>query len=61
MIKNPPANAGEVKRLGFDHWVRKIPGRRARQHIPVFLPGEPHGQVPGGVAKESQDSMTKAT
>ena len=28
----------------FDPWVRKIPWRRARQHTPVFLPGESHGQ-----------------
>ena len=32
------------KRSGFDPWVRKIPWRRAWQPIPVFLPGEPHGQ-----------------
>ena len=25
MIKNPPANAGEVKRCGFNPWVKKIP------------------------------------
>ena len=35
--KNPAANAG-------DTWVRKIPWRRAWQPIPVFLPGESHGQ-----------------
>ena len=29
---------------GFSPWVRKIPWRRAWQHIPVFLPGEFHGQ-----------------
>ena len=32
------------KRRGFDPWVRKIPWRRARQPILVFLPGESHGQ-----------------
>jgi len=35
---------GDVKRLGFDPWVGKIPWRRAWQPIPVFLPGESHGQ-----------------
>ena len=29
---------------GFDPWFRKIPWRRERQPIPVFLPGESHGQ-----------------
>ena len=28
----------------FDPWVGKIPCRRARQPIPVFWPGESHGQ-----------------
>ena len=28
----------------FNHWVRKIPWRRKWQPIPVFLPGESHGQ-----------------
>ena len=32
------------RRLRFDSWVRKIPWRRAWQPIPVFLPGEFHGQ-----------------
>ena len=37
MIKNPPANAGDM-RDGFDPW------RNARKPTPVFLPGEFHGQ-----------------
>ena len=32
------------KRCGFNPWVGKIPGRRAWQPTPVFLPGESHGQ-----------------
>ena len=32
------------ERPGFDSWVRKIPWRRKWQPIPVFLPGESHGQ-----------------
>ena len=28
----------------FDHWVRKIPWRRAWQPTPAFLPGQFHGQ-----------------
>ena len=44
MVKNPPAKAGDDKRLGCDPWVGKIPWRRAWQPSPVFLPGESHGQ-----------------
>ena len=43
MVKNLPANAGDI-RLGFDPWVGKIPRRRAWQPTPVFLPAESHGQ-----------------
>ena len=32
------------RRPGFDPWVWKIPWRREWHPIPVFLPGEPHGQ-----------------
>ena len=43
VVKNPSANAGDVRR-GFNPWVRKIPWRRAWKPSPVFLPGESHGQ-----------------
>ena len=46
MIKNPPANAGDMTR-GFDPWIRKILWRRAWQPIPVFLLEESHGQLGG--------------
>ena len=32
------------RRRGLDPWVRKIPWRRKLQPIPIFLPGEFHGQ-----------------
>ena len=33
------------RRLRFDSWLRKIPGRRAAwQPTPVFLPGKSHGK-----------------
>ena len=41
MVKNPPANAGDVRDVA---WVGKIPWMRAWQLTPVFLPGESHGQ-----------------
>ena len=43
MVKNVPANAEDL-RLESDHWVGKIPWRRAWQATLVFLPGRPHGQ-----------------
>ena len=38
------------RRPGFHPWVEKGPWRRALQAIPIFLPGESHGQrEPGGL------------
>ena len=42
--KEPTCQCRRHKRCGFDPWVRKMPWRRAWQSIPVFLPGESHGQ-----------------
>ena len=44
VVKNPPANAGRHKRLGFHLWIGKISWRRPQQPTPVFLPGENYGQ-----------------
>ena len=44
VVKNPLANAEDVRDPGFNPWVRKIPWRRARQPTPVFLFGKSHGQ-----------------
>ena len=50
MVKNPPANAGDIKRLGFDPWIGKILWRRAWQPTLVFLLGEsPWTEEPGGL------------
>ena len=35
VVKNPPANAGNM-RCGSNPWVQKIPWRRTWQPIPVF-------------------------
>ena len=43
VVKNPPANAGDSKRCGFNPWVEKIPWRRKWQSTPVFLTEEVHG------------------
>ena len=44
VVKNLLANAGDDDRHRFNPRVGKIPWRRAEQLIPVFLPGESHGQ-----------------
>ena len=44
VVKNLPANAGDIKRSRFNPRVRKIPWNRKWQPTPVFLPGESHGQ-----------------
>ena len=43
-VKNPPANAGDIKRCGFNPWDGKIPWRREWQPTLIFLPGKFHGQ-----------------
>ena len=48
MVKNLPAKVRDM-RCGFNPWVRKIPWRSIWQPTPVFLPGESHGQEPGGL------------
>ena len=57
-VKNLPATQ-ETQRHRFDPWVRKIPGRRAWQPTPVFLPEESHGQRSLTGCKESD--VTDAT
>ena len=44
MIKNLLANAGDIKRHGFDPWVEKMPWRRQWQATLLSLPEESHGQ-----------------
>jgi len=28
VVKNPPSNARDVRDMGFDPWIEKIPGKR---------------------------------
>ena len=42
VVKNTPANVGDVRGCRFNPWVRKTPWRRAWQPPPVFLAGEFH-------------------
>ena len=60
VVKNLPANAGDVKWYGFDPSIRKIPWRRAWQLTPVFLPGESRGQRSlAGCSYRVTDSWTQ--
>ena len=44
MVKNPPANAEDMRDRGSTLWVGKITWRRAWQPTPEFLPGKPYRQ-----------------
>ena len=53
VVKNPPAKKKKItttcqdrrhKKCKFNLWVQKIPLRRKRQPVPVFLPEKFHGQ-----------------
>ena len=55
MVKNPPANGGDIKRCRFDPWVGKIPWRRAWQPTSVFWPGEsPWTEDPAGYSPQGR-------
>ena len=42
MVKNSPANAGDIRDPGLIPGSRRSPG--GKHGTPVFLPGESHGQ-----------------
>ena len=45
MVKNPPANAGDVRDMGSIPGLgRPLGERRSWKPTPVFMPGESHGQ-----------------
>ena len=44
MVKNPPANAGDVREAGLIPGSGRSPGGRHSNPTPVFFPGESHGQ-----------------
>ena len=44
MVKNPPANEGDVRDAGSIPGSVRSPGVGKWQLIPVLLPGESHGQ-----------------
>ena len=44
VVKNPPANAGDIRDTGPIPGLGRSPSWREWQPTPVFLPGESHGQ-----------------
>ena len=44
VVKNPPANVGDVGDAGWTPGLGMIPWRRKWQPTPVFLPGKFHGK-----------------
>ena len=45
VVKNPPANAGDIRDVGSIAGSGRSPGEgHGNPLIPVFLPGESHGQ-----------------
>ena len=49
VVKNPSANAGEVKRPRFDPWVEKIPGGGYATHCSILAWRLPWTEEPGGL------------
>ena len=43
-MKNPPANAGDIREVGSIPGLEDSPGARHGNSMPVFLPEESHGQ-----------------
>ena len=44
MVKNAPANAGDVRDLGSVPGLGRSPGGERGNPFQLFLPGESHGQ-----------------
>ena len=44
VVKNPPANAGDIRYVGSIPGLERFPWRRVWKPTPVFLLGESHGQ-----------------
>ena len=64
VVKNPPANAGDIGDVGLIPGLGRSPWRRKWQPTPVFLPGESHGQrsLTGYSSQHHEESdMTKNT
>ena len=61
VVKNPPPNAGDVKRHGFEPSVKKIYWRRKWQPPLVFLPPMDRGVRQATVHGVAESDMSEAT
>ena len=64
MVKDPPANAGDLRDEGSISGSGRSRRKRAQQPTPVFLPRESHGQrVLAGYSlwAHKESDMTEAT
>ena len=62
MVKNPPANAGDIRDSGYVSslgWEDRL--EKGMTNTPVFLPGESHGQrtLAGYLVKMDRVSTAK--
>ena len=55
--KNPPANTGDLKRLGFDPWVRKIPGKGNDNPLQYSCLEIPWAEDPDGLQSIGSQSV----
>ena len=67
VVKNPPANAGDIRdACKFHLWVRKISWRRKWPPTPVSLPGESHehrslaGYSPRARSQDTTEQLSTA-
>jgi len=44
VVKNLPANSGDIRDVGAIPGLGRFPWRRKQQLTPLFLPGKFHGQ-----------------
>ena len=49
MVKNLPANVGDIRRCRFDPWLGKIPQRRKATHSRILAWKIPWREEPGGL------------
>ena len=54
MVKNLPANAGDIRDMGSIPESGRSPGVRHDNQLPVLLPEKPHGQRVHGAAKSQR-------
>ena len=62
VVKNPPANAGDVRDVGSVPGSGRSPRGGHGNPTPVFLPGESHGQrsLAGGPWARKESDTTEA-